>query len=255
MSRPRTIQPRTIRQGRFGSRYRTPAGLLAGVLLAGTLAACGSPAPELDRNAATQLQAQVLSVSQAAAAHDPAGSLKLLDGLLTRLDAAAANGEVSFKRHQSIKAAIDAVRADLTAQQAAAAAARAAAEHAAAEKAAAAKAAAEKAAAAQKAQAEAAAAKAAAEQAAAAQAAARPRHRPRHLAGRANRRGKGRAEAPRSSCRTGFRSISGRGREPWPLSRAPPRHHRQPAYYFGGSPLAWRNGFRPVNDKKRQSKE
>ena len=176
MSRPRTIQPRTVGQGRSGSRYRRPAGLLAGVLLVGTLAgalaACGSPAPELDRNAATQLQAQVLSVSQAAAAHDPAGSLKLLDGLLTRLDAAAANGEVSFKRHQSIKAAIDAVRADLAAQQAAAAAARAAAEHAAAEKAAAAKAAAEKAAAAQKAQAEAAAAQAAAEQAAAAQAAA-----------------------------------------------------------------------------------
>lgn len=167
MSRPRTIQPRTVRQGRSGSRFRTPAGLLAGVLLAGALGACGSPAPELDRNTATELQSQVLSVSEAAAAHDPAGSLKLLDRLLTRLDAAAANGEVSFKRHQSIKAAIDAVRADLTAQQAAAAAARAAAEKAAAEKAAAAKAAA-----AQKAQAEAAAARAAAEQAAAAQAAA-----------------------------------------------------------------------------------
>jgi hypothetical protein len=176
MSRPRTIQRRTIRQGRFGSHYRTPAGLLTVVLLAGALAACGSPAPELDRNAATQLQSQVLSVSQAAAAHDPAGSLKLLDRLITRLDAAAANGEVSFKRHQSIKAAIDAVRADLAAQQAAAAAARAAAEHAAAAKAAAARAAAEKAAAdkaaAEKAQAEAAAAKAAAEQAAAAKAAA-----------------------------------------------------------------------------------
>ena len=107
------------------------------MLLAGALAGCGSPAPELDRDAARQLQSQVLSVSQAAAANDPAGSLKLLDELLTRLDAAAASGEVSFKRHQSIKSAIDAVRADLAAQQAAA-------ERAAAEQAAAAKAAAEK---------------------------------------------------------------------------------------------------------------
>ncbi|PVZ58884.1 mucin-associated surface protein [Arthrobacter sp. H-02-3] len=137
----------TTRQDRRGSSYRTPAGLLAGVLLAGALAGCGSPAPELDRDAAKQLQSQVLAVSEAAAANDPAGSLKLLDDLLTRLDAAAANGEVSFKRHQSIKSSIDAVRADLAAQQAAAE--RAAADKAAAEKAAADQAAAEQAAAAQ----------------------------------------------------------------------------------------------------------
>jgi multidrug resistance efflux pump len=116
------------------------------VLLAGALAGCGSPAPELDRDAAKQLQSEVLSVSQAAAANDPAGSLKLLDGLLTRLDAAASSGKVSFKRHQSIKSAIDAVRADLAAQQAAA-------ERAAADKAAAAQAAAAQAAAASAAQA------------------------------------------------------------------------------------------------------
>lgn len=136
----------TTRQDRRGSGYRTPAGLLAGVLLAGALAGCGSPAPELDRDAAKQLQSEVLSVSQAAAANDPAGSLKLLDGLLTRLDAAASSGKVSFKRHQSIKSAIDAVRADLAAQQAAA-------ERAAADKAAAAQAAAAQAAAASAAQA------------------------------------------------------------------------------------------------------
>ncbi|MGY3318090.1 mucin-associated surface protein [Arthrobacter sp. TE12232] len=124
---------------RSGSNYRRAAGRLAGVLLAGVLAGsmagCGSPAPDLGRDAATQLQSQVLAVSEAAAANDPAGSLKLLDELLTRLDAAAANGEVSFKRHQSIKSSIDAVRADLAAQQAAAE--RAAADKAAAEKAAA----------------------------------------------------------------------------------------------------------------------
>ncbi|MCI9871063.1 mucin-associated surface protein [Arthrobacter humicola] len=124
------------------------ASLLAGLLAAGTLAGCGSPAPELGSAAARQLQSEVLAVSEAAAANDPEGSLKHLDELLTRLDAVAASGEVSFRRHQSIKSSIDAVRADLTAQQAAEAA-RKAAEKAAADKAAADKAAAEQAAAAQ----------------------------------------------------------------------------------------------------------
>jgi Meckel syndrome type 1 protein len=123
-----------------------PAALLAGLLAAGALAGCG-PAPELGSSAARQLQTQVLAVSEAAAANDPTGSLKHLDELLTRLDAAAASGEVSFRRHQSIKSSIDAVRADLVAQQAAEAA-RKAAEQASAEQAAAAQAAAHAAAAA-----------------------------------------------------------------------------------------------------------
>jgi hypothetical protein len=139
-------QWRTTRQDRSRVKYRISASLLAGLLAAGALAGCGSPAPELGPGAARQLQAQVLAVSQAAAANDPAGSLQHLGELLTRLDAAAASGEVSFRRHQSIKASIDAVRADLTAQQAAEAA-RKAAEKAAADKAAADKAAADKAAA------------------------------------------------------------------------------------------------------------
>ncbi|MFE4230513.1 mucin-associated surface protein [Arthrobacter sp. NPDC056886] len=124
-----------------------PATLLAGLLAAGALAGCG-PAPELGRGAASQLQTQVLAVSRAAAANDRAGALKHLDELLTRLDAAAASGEVSFRRHQSIKSSIDAVRADLVAQQAAAEAARKAAETASAKQAAAAQAAAQAAAAA-----------------------------------------------------------------------------------------------------------
>ena len=94
--------------------------LTPAVLLAGVLAGCGAPAPELGSEAARQLQSQVLAVSEAAAANDPAGSLKLLDALVTELDQAAANGDVSFKRHQSIRAAIDAVRAELIAKQAAA---------------------------------------------------------------------------------------------------------------------------------------
>ena len=135
--------------GRDGSRSRRrlPAALLTGLLAAGALAGCG-PAPELGRGAASQLQTLVLAVSQAAATNDRAGALKHLDELLTRLDAAAASGEVSFRRHQSIKASIDAVRADLVAQQAAAEAARKTAETAAAKQAAAAQATAQAAAAA-----------------------------------------------------------------------------------------------------------
>ncbi|MEY9775666.1 mucin-associated surface protein [Arthrobacter sp. MW3 TE3886] len=139
---------RNAGQDRSRGRYRMPASLLAGLLAAGALAGCGSPAPELGPSAARQLQSHVLAVSEAAAANDPAASLQHLDELLTRLDALAANGEVSFRRHQSIKSSIDAVRADLAAQQAAETA-RKAAEKAAAEKAAAEKAAAEQAAAAQ----------------------------------------------------------------------------------------------------------
>jgi hypothetical protein len=94
--------------------------LLGAVMLSGVLAGCAA-APELDRTAARQLQSQVLAVTEAAAANDPAASVKRLDELVVNLDEAAARGEVSFKRHQSIKASVDAVRADLAAQQAEAA--------------------------------------------------------------------------------------------------------------------------------------
>ncbi|KRE77283.1 hypothetical protein [Arthrobacter sp. Soil763] len=165
---------------------RTLAGAaLSAALAVGSLSACASPAPELDGAAAQQLQAQVLAVTRAAAANDTAGALKLLDELVPKLDAAAADGKVSFRRHQSIKTAIDAVRADLVAKAAAAAkAARdAAAKKAAADKAAADKAAAEKAAAdkaaADKAAADQAAAQAAAAAAAAAAAKSEPAKKPK----------------------------------------------------------------------------
>ncbi|MDQ1622264.1 MAG: hypothetical protein QOH19_682 [Actinomycetota bacterium] len=117
-----------------GARRRRPASafvgcLLTAGLLAGALAGCAASAPDLHRDAATQLQSQVLAVTEAAAADDSAGALKLLDELVGKLDEAAARGEVSFKRHQSIRTSIEAVRADLAAKQAAAAeAARVAAE-------------------------------------------------------------------------------------------------------------------------------
>lgn len=134
--------------------HRPWSGVVAGplvavALIAGSLTGCSGPAADLDRTAADQLQAQVLTVTKDVAANNPAGALKALDELAAKLDAAAADGKVSFKRHQSIRTALDAVRADLTAKQAAAAKAirDAAAKKAAAEKAAADKAAADQAAA------------------------------------------------------------------------------------------------------------
>jgi septal ring factor EnvC (AmiA/AmiB activator) len=110
--------------------------------MSAVLAGCSTPARDLDPEAAQQLQAKVLTVSEAAAGNDPAAALKSLDELVVELDASAADGGVSFKRHQSIMKAVEAVRADLAAAQAQAeaAAAAAAAEAAAAEAAAAAQA-------------------------------------------------------------------------------------------------------------------
>lgn len=145
------LTPRPPRAARPRSARPLLTGWLVGaVLLTATLAGC-APAPELDRGAARQLQNQVLAVTEAAAANDPAASLKHLDELVLKLDDAAARGEVSFKRHQSIRKSVDSVRLDLTALQAEAA--RVAAEQEAAAQAAAAKAEADAAAAAAAAQA------------------------------------------------------------------------------------------------------
>ncbi|CAI3794403.1 mucin-associated surface protein [Pseudarthrobacter sp. MM222] len=109
--------------GRRSPGRMPAAGLLAAAVLAAVLAGCSAPTAELGQDAAKQLQSQVLAVTEAAAANDVAGSLKLLDELVVKLDDAATRGEVSFKRHQSIRASAEAVRTDLAAQQAAAAAA------------------------------------------------------------------------------------------------------------------------------------
>lgn len=115
---------------------RASATLAIGLLSLG-LAACGSTQPELETDAAAQLQQRVLAVTKAAAGNDPAKALKSLDQLSSELDAAAAAGQVSFKRHQSITVAIGSVRTGLTAAQAAKKSAAAAAAKAAAAKAAA----------------------------------------------------------------------------------------------------------------------
>lgn len=139
-----------VNRGRWSpQRWRA---VVTAALLAAALAGCSSTAPDLATEAAQKLQAKVLTVSQSAAGNDHASALKSLDELVAELDASAAEGSVSFKRHQSITKAIEAVRADLTAARVQAEADAATAKEAAA--------------AAAKAEADAAAAKAAAEEAA-----------------------------------------------------------------------------------------
>ena len=125
-------------------RLRAAVRLLAaGLIIA--IAGCAPP-PDLDAKTGRELQSRVLAVTTAAATGDPTTGLRTLDELVEHLTRAAANGDVSFKRHQSIMKAVEAVRASLRAASAAeAAASKAAAEKAAAAKAAAATAAAEKA--------------------------------------------------------------------------------------------------------------
>jgi hypothetical protein len=115
--------------------WRRVMAVLTGCMLAAGLAGCAGAAPELESTASAQLQQRVLEVTKSAAGGNPAAALKSLDRLTSELDAAAAAGQVSFKRHRSITAAIDSVRADLTAAQAAKKAAADAAARAAAAKA------------------------------------------------------------------------------------------------------------------------
>ena len=110
---------------------RRACAALTGGLLVFSLAACGPAEPELGHDAAKRLQSRVLTVTDLAAANDPAGALVALAELEEQLESAGANGEVSFKRHQSIMTSIEAVRTDLLAAQSAAQA-KAAAEAAAA---------------------------------------------------------------------------------------------------------------------------
>ncbi|MFP3463704.1 hypothetical protein R5O87_22945 [Arthrobacter globiformis] len=108
--------------------WRRAVTVITGCVLAAGLAGCAGAAQDLETDAAAKLQQRVLEVTRSAAGSNPAAALKSLASLSSELDAAAAAGQVSFKRHRSITAAITAVRADLTAAQAAkSAAARAAA--------------------------------------------------------------------------------------------------------------------------------
>lgn len=97
---------------------RAVAAIFGCLLGAALLSGCGTMEPDLGGDAAKRLQSQVRAVTEHAAADDHTAALDALEDLTDQLDAAAANGEVSFKRHQSISKAIEAVRSDLSAAQA-----------------------------------------------------------------------------------------------------------------------------------------
>jgi len=102
----------------------------AAALAAALLSACAAPGAGLQREAATQLQARVLEVTQASSQNDPAAALKALEGLEADLSAAQAKGQVSEERRRSITTVATAVRADLNGAISAQAAAAKAAEDA-----------------------------------------------------------------------------------------------------------------------------
>lgn len=98
----------------------TSIGSLFGVsvlVLVGLLTGCAPAETELQAEAARQLQAKVLTISQAAAANDTGGALKALDALTADLEAKAARGELTDVRKRRISTVIAAVRADLTTVQ------------------------------------------------------------------------------------------------------------------------------------------
>ncbi|UTT70672.1 hypothetical protein NMQ03_05915 [Arthrobacter sp. DNA4] len=117
----------SLRQGVPG---RLLLACTAALLAATVLNACAAPGSGLQRQAATQLQARVLEVTQASSQNDPAAALKALEGLEADLSAAQAEGQVSEERRRSITTVATAVRADLTEAVAAQAAAAKAAEDA-----------------------------------------------------------------------------------------------------------------------------
>ncbi|WP_082566720.1 hypothetical protein [Arthrobacter sp. Soil764] len=112
---------------RYAMRGRMVLACSAALLAAGLLSACAGPGSGLKREAAAQLQARVLEVTQASSQNDPATALKSLEGLEADLSALQEKGQLSEERRRSITTVATAVRADLKeavdAQQAAARAA------------------------------------------------------------------------------------------------------------------------------------
>jgi hypothetical protein len=86
---------------------------LAAVLAAALLSGCATTEAGLKREAARQLQARVLEVTQASSENDPAAALRALEGLEAELEAAQSEGQISEERRRSITTIATAVRAEL----------------------------------------------------------------------------------------------------------------------------------------------
>ncbi|WP_345799891.1 hypothetical protein AAIB33_10385 [Microbacterium sp. AZCO] len=87
---------------------------VAGIVLALSLAGCGST-PSVTDATATRMQASVVSIAQAAADGDAAAAVTQLDGLQSQLDDAVQHDQVTAARAARIQSAIEVVRADLAA--------------------------------------------------------------------------------------------------------------------------------------------
>jgi hypothetical protein len=85
----------------------------AAVLAAALLGGCATTEAGLEREAARQLQARVLEVTQASSENDPAAALRALEGLEAELEAAQSEGQISEERRRSITTIATAVRAEL----------------------------------------------------------------------------------------------------------------------------------------------
>lgn len=94
---------------------RLLSALACAALVLGLTTACQSPAPDIGADQATAFQSRVLTVSTSVADGGYAAALEELTALESELDAAAADGTVSFARHQRIEAALVLVRADIQA--------------------------------------------------------------------------------------------------------------------------------------------
>ena len=90
---------------------RTLAVAIAGTLL---LSGCGASV-DLQPATADRLQAEVASIAESAAAGDPTNALMTAETLYTHVTAALEAGTMSPARADRIRAALDVVRADLTA--------------------------------------------------------------------------------------------------------------------------------------------
>lgn len=108
--------------------WRAAAALVTAACVAGALYAASPLLRPADSDAATLrgLQIRVLNISQAAAENRMNGALAALEALEKDLNDAAGQGLISLSRYRGIDAAVEAVRADVTGQLAAAAAAAAA---------------------------------------------------------------------------------------------------------------------------------
>ena len=94
-------------------RKKLLASITGAALVLGLTAGCQAAPPDITPNQASAFQSQVLAITTAVADGSYAAALDALTTLETELDAAAAEGEISFARHQRVEAALAVVRADV----------------------------------------------------------------------------------------------------------------------------------------------